>query len=214
MDDALLSARGLALRFGGITALQDVSADLWPGEVLAVVGESGRAAMSIVLPTSDFIGQQVAEFDTRTLLKHAAKQAREVHDVGGEGGVHGVGRGLLWRLGCKGGRFVIWFGRGSLEAAAMKPSELLVRHRDAIRAVVTAHRAGNPRVFGSVALGEDTEVSDLDLLVDSEERMSLFDVGAIVSELGELPGIPVDVATPGALTEAMRGRVLREAVPV
>ena len=96
----------------------------------------------------------------------------------------------------------------------MKPSELLVRHRDAIRAVVTAHRAGNPRVFGSVALGEDTEVSDLDLLVDSEERMSLFDVGAIVSELGELPGIPVDVATPGALTEAMRGRVLREAVPV
>ncbi len=33
--------------------------------------------MSIVLPTSDFIGQQVAEFDTRTLLKHAAKQARD-----------------------------------------------------------------------------------------------------------------------------------------
>ncbi len=96
----------------------------------------------------------------------------------------------------------------------MKPSELLVRHRDAIRAVVAAHRAGNPRVFGSVALGEDTEASDLDLLVDPEERMSLFDVGAIVSELGELLGIPVDVATPGALPEAMRGRVLREAVPV
>jgi hypothetical protein len=31
----------------------------------------------ITLPTSDLHGQQVAEFDTRTLLRHAAKQAIE-----------------------------------------------------------------------------------------------------------------------------------------
>lgn len=48
MDDALLSARGLALRFGGITALQDVDADLWPGEVLAVVGESGSGKTTLL----------------------------------------------------------------------------------------------------------------------------------------------------------------------
>ena len=33
--------------------------------------------MTITLPTSDPMGQQVAEFDTTTLLEHAAKQARQ-----------------------------------------------------------------------------------------------------------------------------------------
>ena len=39
--DSLLAARGLALRFGAVPALDGVDIDLWPGEVLAVVGESG-----------------------------------------------------------------------------------------------------------------------------------------------------------------------------
>jgi hypothetical protein len=96
----------------------------------------------------------------------------------------------------------------------MKPSELLAQHRAAIRRVVAAHRATNPRVFGSVAHGADTEASDLDLLVDPQEQMSLFDVGAIIAELNELLAIRVDVATPSALPESMRQQVLRDAVPV
>src|SRR5579875_3159794 len=35
--------------------------------------------MAAVLPTSDFKGMAVEEFDTRTLLAHAARQARERH---------------------------------------------------------------------------------------------------------------------------------------
>ena len=48
MSDALLTARGLGLRFGAITALDDVDADLWPGEVLAVVGESGSGKTTLL----------------------------------------------------------------------------------------------------------------------------------------------------------------------
>lgn len=96
----------------------------------------------------------------------------------------------------------------------MRPSELLAQHRMAIRQVVEAHRASNPRVFGSVVHGEDTEDSDLDILVDPQERMSLFDLGAIIAELNELLGIRVDVATPRALPEHMRERVLRDAIPI
>lgn len=96
----------------------------------------------------------------------------------------------------------------------MRPSELLALHRVAIRQVVAAHRAGNPRVFGSVVHGEDTEDSDLDILVDPLEKMSLFDLGAIIAELSELLGIRVDVATPSALPARMRERVLRDAIPV
>ena len=48
----------------------------------------------------------------------------------------------------------------------MKPSEALHLHRDAIRRVVERNDACNPRVFGSVVHGKDTEASDIDILVD------------------------------------------------
>jgi predicted nucleotidyltransferase len=96
----------------------------------------------------------------------------------------------------------------------MKPSELLNAHREAVRAIVESHRASNPRVFGSVARGEDTEESDLDILIDPTGRPSLFDIGAIYNELTNLLGVEVDVLTPNALPDKFRERVLAEAAPI
>ena len=96
----------------------------------------------------------------------------------------------------------------------MKPSIALQEHRDAIRRIVGRHRARNPRVFGSVALGCDTEQSDLDILVDPTPETTLFDIGAIRHELLLLLGVPVDVLTPKALPEKFRATVLAEAVAV
>lgn len=97
---------------------------------------------------------------------------------------------------------------------ALKPSLLLASHREAIRRVVEAHRARNPRVFGSVAHGDDTENSDLDLLIDPTPETTLLDIGAIRHELLQLLGVPVDVLTPKALPDKFRDSVLAEAVPV
>jgi hypothetical protein len=83
----------------------------------------------------------------------------------------------------------------------MKPSDLLATHREAIRQVVAAHR-------------RDTEASDLDLLIDPTDATTLFDIGAIMGELNDLLGIPVDVVTPNALPEEFRDQVLAEALPV
>jgi predicted nucleotidyltransferase len=44
--------------------------------------------------------------------------------------------------------------------------------------------------------------------------MSLFELGAIIAELNELLGIRVDVATPSSVSDTMRQRVPREAVPL
>lgn len=96
----------------------------------------------------------------------------------------------------------------------MKPSEVLFKHRNAIRRVVEAHRACNPRVFGSVVHGCDTEDSDLDLLVAPTPQTTLLDIGAIRHELLALLGIEVDILTPKALPEKFRESVLAEARPV
>jgi predicted nucleotidyltransferase len=69
-------------------------------------------------------------------------------------------------------------------------------------------------VFGSTARGEDTASSDPDLLVDTTESTSLFDLAAIELELERLIGIPMHVTAAGALRGALRERVPAEAEPV
>lgn len=96
----------------------------------------------------------------------------------------------------------------------MKPSQVLESHRADIRRIVALHRAANARVFGSVIHGEDTEDSDLDILIDPTPETTLMDVAAIQVELQRLLGVSVDVLTPRALPETFRSRVLSEAVPV
>jgi len=96
----------------------------------------------------------------------------------------------------------------------MRPSVLLDQHREAIRQIVAAHRARNPRVFGSVLHGEDTDDSDLDLLMDPEDGMRLFDVGAIRWKLHDLLGIEVDVVSPRSLPARFRNEVLATVKPV
>ena len=58
----------------------------------------------------------------------------------------------------------------------MKPSEALKLHRDAILNATKRFKVTNPRVFGSVLHGTDTEGSDLDLLVDALPGATLFDL--------------------------------------
>lgn len=96
----------------------------------------------------------------------------------------------------------------------MTAAKALERHRDEIRAIVKLHRATNPRVFGSVARGEDTDTSDLDLLVDRLPGMTLFDQARATLELEQLLGIPVELVTAMGLPASFRERVLAEAVPV
>lgn len=96
----------------------------------------------------------------------------------------------------------------------MKPSDALHSNRAAIRRVVESHRAKNARVFGSVLNGQDTEGSDLDILIDPTTETTLMDVASIQVELQRLLGVSVDVLTPRALPDAFRSRVLSEAMPV
>ncbi|HEY8098756.1 MAG TPA: nucleotidyltransferase family protein [Methylobacter sp.] len=96
----------------------------------------------------------------------------------------------------------------------MRPSIVLQTHRDAIREIALRHRVKNVRVFGSVLHGDDTEDSDLDLLVDPTPETTLMDIAKIQVEVGQLLNITVDVLTPRALPDKFRDQVINEAQPV
>ena len=96
----------------------------------------------------------------------------------------------------------------------MKPSQALQLNRVAVREIALRHRVRNIRVFGSVLRGEDTEDSDLDILVEPTAETTLMDIGAIRFELRKLLGVKVDVLTPNALPDSIKDQILIEAVPV
>ena len=96
----------------------------------------------------------------------------------------------------------------------MKPSTLLEKNREQIKQIILKHNVLNPRVFGSVLNGIDTELSDLDILVDPTPTTSLFDIGAIRFELKAMLHIEVDVLTPNALPDSFRTLVIAQAKPI
>jgi uncharacterized protein len=89
---------------------------------------------------------------------------------------------------------------------------LLRERRDEIVAVAARHGARNVRVFGSVARGEETTESDVDLLVDLDPGVGLFTISALEVELEELLGRRVDVVIARALRESVAATV--EAIPL
>lgn len=96
----------------------------------------------------------------------------------------------------------------------MRPSLALNTHREAIRRIALSHRVTNVRVFGSVVHGDDTENSDLDLLVEPTQETTMMDIAKIQLELSKLLPVAVDVLTPNGLPAKFRGQVVAEAQPV
>lgn len=100
------------------------------------------------------------------------------------------------------------------QALSGPPSLRVDQHRDEIRALVAAHHAVEPRVFGSIARGEDRAGSDVDLLVEFTDRATLLDEVGLRLALADLLQVKVDVVGIDALHGPIRERVLREAVTV
>ena len=96
----------------------------------------------------------------------------------------------------------------------MRPSTALAIHRDSILKAAGRYRVRKILVFGSAARGDDTEGSDLDLLVDMPADTTLLDMVGLQDDLCTALGIHVDVVTANDLPDRVRTRVLREARPL
>ncbi len=93
----------------------------------------------------------------------------------------------------------------------MRPSDVLEQQRNTIRTLVLQAGMANPRVFGSVARGEDEDGSDLDLLIDPAPHTSLLKMAALEAELAAATGIKIDLRTPEEIHPRYRNKVLAEA---
>jgi uncharacterized protein len=98
------------------------------------------------------------------------------------------------------------------------PAAVLDRDREAIRATLAAHGVERAGVFGSVARGEDTATSDLDLIVVFRPGVRR-DLVSISEDLAALTGLSVDVIDRDRVMERVQRtgvgyRILRDTVPL
>lgn len=94
----------------------------------------------------------------------------------------------------------------------MTHMQKLKKNRQAILAIADEYGVYDVRVFGSVARGEETEQSDIDLLVKVKSGHSLLDLGGFLFDVRKLLDSDVDVVTDKGLRPRIREQVLREAV--
>lgn len=92
--------------------------------------------------------------------------------------------------------------------------EYLNSQREIILETARNYGANNLRVFGSVARGDESLTSDIDMLVDLEPGRSLLDQIALKQDLEDLLGRSVDILTEPSLHWFIRERIVHEAKPL
>ena len=94
------------------------------------------------------------------------------------------------------------------------------------RSVIQTLRAHEPelkaagivhlRVFGSVARGEETAESDVDLMAefDRSKGFTLLTLAGLENRLIDLLGVEVDLTSPDWMKGPVRAQAMSEAIPV
>ncbi|MBI4556631.1 MAG: nucleotidyltransferase family protein [Candidatus Hydrogenedentes bacterium] len=90
--------------------------------------------------------------------------------------------------------------------------EILREKREEILKVARRHGVKRVQVFGSVARGDATESSDVDLLIEVEGPTPPWFPGGLVADLEVILGRRVNVIESEALREDVRVHVMQEAV--
>jgi predicted nucleotidyltransferase len=91
------------------------------------------------------------------------------------------------------------------------PSDVRTRLRDQ-KELLDRYAVASVSVFGSVARGEATPDSDVDLLIEFARPVGAFEVIRLERELASVLGRTVDLVTLPALKPRLRDRIVAEAV--
>ncbi|MBF8674033.1 nucleotidyltransferase domain-containing protein [Pseudomonas fulva] len=98
----------------------------------------------------------------------------------------------------------------------MRPTDAIRGKAGDFRSLIETYGFIEPKLFGSVARGDDHEGSDLDLLVTIPPvmvgKISLFDIAELENELQAMVGVPVDFHVCNNMPEHLRQSIEREMV--
>jgi predicted nucleotidyltransferase len=84
--------------------------------------------------------------------------------------------------------------------------------RSLIQRLASASHLDDVQVYGSIARGDQTELSDVDLLVTPRAEATMFDIAQFEIDMETLLGVPVSVVSAAALRPERDAAILREAV--
>jgi len=87
--------------------------------------------------------------------------------------------------------------------------EALKKHKEELRERFKVKEIG---IFGSYVKGEQKKVSDIDILVEFEEPIGLFEFMDLEENLSTLLGIKVDLVSKKALKPRIGEHILKEVV--
>ena len=90
----------------------------------------------------------------------------------------------------------------------------IAAHRGELDAVLKRYQASNPRLFGSVARGDATAASDVDVLVDLDPTGGnpLLRLAGLGEEFRRIMGLEVDVVAVELLRDRVAETALADAV--
>jgi uncharacterized protein len=102
------------------------------------------------------------------------------------------------------------------------PSVLIMQNVEAIKRMLSKHKAELQQrykvktlgVFGSYVRGEQKKCSDVDVLVEFEEPVGLFEFMSLENYLSDLLGVKVDLVSKNALKPHIGERILEEVIMV
>ncbi|MBC7771307.1 MAG: nucleotidyltransferase family protein [Pyrinomonadaceae bacterium] len=92
--------------------------------------------------------------------------------------------------------------------------EILEVLRRSLSDLASRYDVASLRLFGSAARGEDTEHSDIDLVVSFRSAPTFDRYMDLLYALEDLLGAPIDLVTTGSLKPRLEERVHREGVLV
>ena len=93
-------------------------------------------------------------------------------------------------------------------------ASLVREQRDQLVELLDRYGLANPRLFGSVARGDEHADSDIDLLVDVPSGVGLLTLARAQADVEQLLGVPVDLVPSADLKRSVADDVLAYAVPL
>lgn len=90
--------------------------------------------------------------------------------------------------------------------------DLLRSKKDVIHTIARAHKISTVSVTGSVARGDATETSDVDLICETESNAGLYDLAGFELDMEQLLGFPAQALSASSLHTPLDDSITRDAV--